>query len=1446
MASGRNTAVFTVNSIVDEDDGACTQAHCTLREAIQAANALTSGNAIIQFKVDDLNPVVIVPTSPLPAITNSVLFKTNLNNSIDVILDGTEAGSEANGLMLAGDSITVRDLTIQNFDGNGILVTGSYNLIERNSLSNNGRNGIEVASGSGNSLSQNLIFGNGSLGIDLGGDGHTANDMKDEDAGANGLQNFPNLIRAVPSEESLAVEGVLNSEANSSYTVDFFASDTCDGSGFGEGQTWLGSANVYTDENGNGSFNAAIYTSLTDATITALATNDYSGSTSEFGRCIRIGLGNDSWPRAYRLDLVPDSVSPEVQTAQISQELDLAGQSRWYKFSVQPNSQLVVTLTDLPANYDLTVYKDISAEWESLLTLDEVEDLIPLTAEFAPDAFSPDAFSPDAFSPDAFSPDAFSPDAFSPDAFSPDAFSPDAFSPDAFSPDAFSPDAFSPDAFSPDAFSPDAFSPDAFSPDAFSPDAFSPDAFSSAQIRSLLAVSAFNGTAGEGVQLNTWENDGDFYVRVRGRNGAFDPTQSFTVNVTLTTGNCNDVTTALPDSTHTAVAGGYSTIILVDDGRLLGDTTTMQARLATFAARPEVNGIIVDVGTEARVAAANAQADSFPACPFAKNLVADSIKSIVDSYRELNPLAYIVIIGNDDTIPFFRHPDQALLANERNYVPPVLDNTASQASLRLGYVLGQDRYGATVELSSKSDTLPIPDLAVGRLVETPEQVVTMLDAYLSTADGVVAAPSSALVTGYDFLEDSANAVTAELESGLGNSATTLITPRDIAPTDPASWTADDLRNLLLNNRYDVAFLAGHFSASSALAADYSTRLLASELAASSVDMTNALLFSAGCHSGYNIVDPHGIPNVTAEPDWAQAFATKGATLIAGTGYQYGDTDFIEYSERIYLEFSQALRAGTGPVAVGQALVVAKQTFLAETQELRPLHEKSLIEATLFGLPMLKIDMPNGRGDMPDEPSIVGSTTPFTSNPGQTLGLTYADITIQPDLTLVNQELDIVGEDEEAETLTASYLTGGDGIIVNTAEPTLPLESANVGVADTVLRGVGFRGGAFTDLADILPLTGAATTEIRGVHAPFITNVYYPMQLHQVNYFDQLTEGMSGAVQLNVSAAQYLSDNAGSLTGTLRQFDSLAFRLYYSDYIAQSQISGNVPALAAPPTITQVDAFPGDDEVTFQARVVGDPSAGIQEVWVTFTGSGSFAEQWQSLDLVQSANDTTLWTATLPLNGMPAADVQFIVQAANGVGLVSAATNFGAYYSGLGTTPEDLVETAVSLQSFPTSGAYSTEISVTALLTANGQPVANEFVTIGIGPQQRTVQTDGSGVATAELALLGLPGEAELIASFGGSVVYQASFDSAAFTITKQATLLTLEPSDITIGQGESAQFLATLTDVGGRPFGEKTVLLHHQRRIRQLCRGRHHRLCWSGFSGCAFAAYWHLHGGCLL
>src|SRR5262249_43462022 len=144
-------------------------------------------------------------------------------------------------------------------------------------------------------------------------------------------------------------------------------------------------------------------------------------------------------------------------------------------------------------------------------------------------------------------------------------------------------------------------------------------------------------------------------------------------------------------------------------------------------------------------------ADEHKGCPYTKNLVANEIKNIIRSYDGGNQLEYVVLAGSDNVIPFFRYPDQAGLANENEYSPPVLDSGAAQSALRYGQILSQDNYGSRVELVRSDRNLPLPQIAVGRLVETIPEMSHMLDLYTATR-GVIT-PKSALVTGYDFVAD---------------------------------------------------------------------------------------------------------------------------------------------------------------------------------------------------------------------------------------------------------------------------------------------------------------------------------------------------------------------------------------------------------------------------------------------------------------------------------------------------------------------------------------------------------------------------------------------------------------------------------------------------------------------------------------------------------------------
>jgi uncharacterized delta-60 repeat protein len=1160
----------------------------------------------------------------------------------------------------------------------------------------------------------------------------------------------PNLISAVATGGTNAfVIGRVNGAANLAITLQAYSAPTCFLGSLVGGAAVGATVPVTTD--GAGYFAVSV-SGVNPGAFVALRVALPTPSSQS--TCLVSSRDNDAWPRAFLLD----------ESAPTARDLiDAPGKARWYKFSVTPGQRIQVMLSSLPADYNLAVFKDIGQAFLNQFNpaTASTASLLKLTAEFAPSVFSPSAFSPSTFSPSAFSPSAFSPSAFSADVYSPSAFSPSAFSPSAFSPSAFSPSAFSPSAFSPSAFSPSAFSPSAFSATEIA------QAFSSAQTRNIIAVSVTPGTGDKSVVVNSWNNTGSFYVRVTGRGDAFDTSTPFTVSISKGPTTCTGVTDFTLTPRAPVAAAGLKTVILTDSSRLALDDTlpiqgggTLRDKLSAFAARTEVKGVVVDVAGDARVGALKQQAANNPACPFAKNLVAQEIKGIVDTYAR-NELRYVVIIGNDDTIPFFRSPDTSGLGDESGYVPPVQSNSTSEASLRLDFVLSQDGYGAKTKIALPSSDFPVPGLAVGRLVETATEIAGVIDAYVAV-NGVVV-PATSLVTGYDFLEDAANAVRSELQLGTGRASDALITPNGKSPQDPASWTATQLAAQLFGSRHDVIFLAGHFSANSALAADFSTSLLTTDLVASTVDLTNAIVFSAGCHAGYNLVDADAIPGVTLPLDWAQAFAQKKATLIAGTGYQYGDTDFIEYSEQLYLNFARQLRAGSGVIAVGEALVKAKLDYLALTPDIRGIHEKALLEATLFGLPMLGVNMPAGRGGSSGNGGVI-TPTAVASGPAHDLGLLTYDLGLAPSLASHSITLKNVNGGPD---IVASYLSGPDGVATKPGEPVLPLAAVNVTPTDAsvVLRGIGWRGGAYVDSAPLLPFSSAPTTELRGVHVPFLSPVFYPGRLWSANYFGALAG--SGGTELLVTPAQHRAANFTDGTSTQRKYTGLALRLYYSGNLSQA-------ALSEPPSVVAVDAQPDAGGVLFAVQVIGDPAAAIYQVWITYTSDG--ANAWTSLDLTQcvaplpaicgASEDSRLWKgrlASAPTN------LKYMVQAASGIGLVALDDNHGAYYGLAAATP---AATATALVAPPSGATVGDSVDFTTRLTIAGVPVAGRTVTISVGGVSQLGTTGSDGSVTVRLPVATAPGTYQITASFAGDDVYQPSSTTTSFVVSKAIPSLT--------------------------------------------------------------------------
>ncbi|MEX2143233.1 MAG: LamG-like jellyroll fold domain-containing protein [Anaerolineales bacterium] len=180
---------------------------------------------------------------------------------------------------------------------NGNVVGGS--TAKANVIAYNQQDGVEVT-GTGvyplnTPILYNSIFLNSGLGINLRpGDlfyGITPNDSLDVDSGANNLMNFPVLSFALALNNAVNISGeMVDGLPNAAHLIQFFSSPSCDPSGNGEGQVYLGESNEMTNGSGDVSFLVNLNVTVQAGHfITATATN--ANNTSEFSACVEVVAG---------------------------------------------------------------------------------------------------------------------------------------------------------------------------------------------------------------------------------------------------------------------------------------------------------------------------------------------------------------------------------------------------------------------------------------------------------------------------------------------------------------------------------------------------------------------------------------------------------------------------------------------------------------------------------------------------------------------------------------------------------------------------------------------------------------------------------------------------------------------------------------------------------------------------------------------------------------------------------------------------------------------------------------------------------------------------------------------------------------------------------------------------------------------------------------------------
>ena len=207
-----------------------------------------------------------------------VIANAATNNTLGGATTGqgnTIAFNAQDGVVLTGadnNAILFNTITSNLMDGVS-LSSSNGNQVTSNTITSNALDGVAVITGTGNAILSNSIFASGGLGIRLV-------------TGGNNSQPAPSLDEITAGGTTLV--GSLDAAASTSYTVQFFSSHALNASGFGEGQTLIGSQTVTTDSTGHADFGFAVPAGVAiNQFITATAT-DPNNNTSQFSNGVQV------------------------------------------------------------------------------------------------------------------------------------------------------------------------------------------------------------------------------------------------------------------------------------------------------------------------------------------------------------------------------------------------------------------------------------------------------------------------------------------------------------------------------------------------------------------------------------------------------------------------------------------------------------------------------------------------------------------------------------------------------------------------------------------------------------------------------------------------------------------------------------------------------------------------------------------------------------------------------------------------------------------------------------------------------------------------------------------------------------------------------------------------------------------------------------------------------
>jgi uncharacterized protein YjbI with pentapeptide repeats len=440
-----------------------------------------------------------------------------------------------------------------------------------------------------------------------------------------------------------------------------------------------------------------------------------------------------------------------------------------------------------------------------------------------------------------------------------------------------------------------------------------------------------------------------------------------------------------------AVAPGIDTLYVTNAARLDAESAGLTSGVGTdeiitsIAATEGING--VDAGLLLLDGLTQWDGWNTDRCsPAARNALAIEIGKAIDAANSTagGTIEHIVIVGGDGVVPMAAVPDLTEYSNESTFARDVLTNGRTNAvsgTIGAGFLLSDDPYATDrgISILDGDHELYVPDRAIGRLVETADEIKLQLDNFATFGGQLDPATfnSNALATGYDFLTDGTEAIIASLDDAFQN----------LAVLNNETWDRDAFLDLYTaTSDYSVHSPNAHYDFESLLpaaadeAGDYTADDLvttddfiaaSADTPARAVSPLAALGFTVGCHAGLSVSDVQlGIHSL----DWAQLSAQNGSQWVAHTTYGYGDTKIVAYSERLAALFARNVAEivtspATAPATLGAAVRDAKQSYLAGTLVMTPYDEKIMQSWTYYGLPMYTLG-----DDVPPTDTVTEQTT----------------------------------------------------------------------------------------------------------------------------------------------------------------------------------------------------------------------------------------------------------------------------------------------------------------------------------------------------------------------------------------------------------------------------------------------------------------------------------------